>query len=82
MFSFLCHHMREDEKLEKAKLELRLVGIICIVIVILALWLVSLRKTLARNRENYTPVSATLESARVELGGPWQEFQTQLDTLQ
>lgn len=73
--------MPEDEKLKKAQRELRLVGIVCIVIVVSVLWLVSLRKTFAVNRQNYTPTRKLIKDTRVNLGSSWDEFQNQLEKL-
>ncbi len=73
--------MPEDKKLEKAKRELRLVGIVCVVTVVGALWLVSLRKTFAVNRQNYTPTRELIKDTRVEVGGSWDEFQNQIEKL-
>ncbi|MBI4135195.1 hypothetical protein HY477_00470 [Candidatus Uhrbacteria bacterium] len=73
--------MPEDEKLEKAKRELRLVGIVCVVVVVGVLWFVSLRRTFAVNRQNYTPTRELIKDTRGNLGGSWNEFQNQLNTL-
>lgn len=46
--------MRGEEKIAKARRQLILVGVVCVAIVVFTIWLVTLPRTLAENRERYS----------------------------
>ena len=52
---------RPQEDLIKARKQLIIVGVVCITAVVLALWLISLPRTLARNRAQYSSPSAAFK---------------------
>ena len=63
-----------EEKLSKAKRQLLWVGVICITVVVVTLWLVNLQRTLARNRERYaTPPSNNWTQFREQFNNLWQK---------
>lgn len=69
----------EEEKIAKTKKQLLIVGVACITIVIFALWLVNLRATLQRNKQQYSSPLKSLQSSKTELQKSWKEFRDHYD---
>ncbi len=66
--------MSEEEKIAKAKKQLRIVGVVCITVVVFTLWLINLRGTLTQNKKQYRSPFQSLQSTQKELQKSWKEF--------
>lgn len=62
------HHLRtEAEQITRARRQLKIVGVLCVTAAVMAIWAVTLRQTLARNRKEYNstiPVESLRQTYR------------------
>ena len=65
--------MNAEEKLSKAKQQLIVVGVICMSILIFALWLANLQSTFAKNKHRYRSSLESLQDLRQEIKKTWRE---------
>lgn len=65
--------MKEEEKIAKARKQLIISGIICVMAVILTLWIISLRNTLNDNKQHYTSPFDTVQKAQQQTG-LWEQL--------
>lgn len=56
--------MTEHEKVERARKQLILVGVICVAVVVFALWIMTLPRTLERNRAKFAPATSTIQQLK------------------
>lgn len=56
--------MTEHEKVEKARKQLIMIGVICVALVVFAIWLISLPRTFTRNRAKFAPTTSTIQQLK------------------
>lgn len=71
----------EEDKLLRMRRQLLIAGVLCVAAVVFVLWFISLRRTLTSNRAVYGPPFKSWSAAQAQLGGAWDEFKGQLESL-
>jgi len=66
--------MSEAEKLAKTKRQLLIIGVSCVTVVVVLLWLLSLRQTFADNRARYQNPASAYQSMKAKLGELRKQF--------
>lgn len=72
--------MGEEEKIVRARKQLVAVGVVCVSVVVLILWIINLRSLFSYNRTNASDTLAPLKNTR-PLNSTWEQFKSQLDNL-
>lgn len=70
--------MDEQDKIVKAKKQLVITGVICIMVVIFTLWLFSLRSTITNSIQRYTSPFNTVQKAQQEQPTIWKQLKKTL----